>query len=637
MSYRRIFLVLVGLWMVGSLGIPSAFSTTEVWQVKEHLESIYYGCSGIYFLAPDHYLCTYGNLNLLDSGSLKLFTLDQRLLAEESGLAPIRDVACPREGVFYAFGGAGEVTMGTTMGVYRSTDGGYTWQDLTDHVLVLTETNINFYYGQAFYDVASGQEVLFVRVEGGVLKSYDSGQRWEHVWTSHPRDSKPDCPNSPLRMQFASPEKGIIATEPDTEECLSFRRFNPDLYFTEDGGASWRKIFSLQELGAQLGDDLAVTKIIWLGDTGYLLLDPSRADDLILEVSKTGTHEVLPRPAPSGVIEDIYYHPLHGLFAISGGQVFHFLEGVGWEKVYEGGTEARPYVEAFRPWFLNEYPPRLKSGYDILVMELAPPSSREECVEAGDYWCDDHCQQDPCLSDNCGNSCSEACNLGTVGYDPLQASGAIDFSGDEDFFRISVPRRGRLTIYTTGSTDTYGYLMDSSCNELARDDDSGGQGNNFKIQREVTSGIYYIRVIHFSSSGTGDYSLKVEFEEAVSSEGQPLPSQQTVGLVDPSGAPVQLEGGTLRAHFNFQGLVDILVGVMSCDFETIYWLDFQSCNFSQNFAMLSQVSQGDCAEVLLPIEAGYVLWMVAPKPISEVDFGKDPYILQFYPFGFCEI
>ena len=67
---------------------------------------------------------------------------------------------------------------------------------------------------------------------------------------------------------------------------------------------------------------------------------------------------------------------------------------------------------------------------------------------------------------------------------------------------------GTLTAYTTGYTDTEGYILDSSGNVLDRNDD-GGEGWNFWVSAPVSAGTYYIRVEGSFSSSTGDYTLHV--------------------------------------------------------------------------------------------------------------------------------
>jgi len=101
-----------------------------------------------------------------------------------------------------------------------------------------------------------------------------------------------------------------------------------------------------------------------------------------------------------------------------------------------------------------------------------------------------------------GNSCLYALPL-TLGRGSAQR---IDYPGENDYFRIQVPRAGRLTVYTTGAIDTYGHLLGPQCLEIAYDDDEGS-GVNFRISRQVNPGNYYLRVTHFAASGVGRYTV----------------------------------------------------------------------------------------------------------------------------------
>lgn len=73
---------------------------------------------------------------------------------------------------------------------------------------------------------------------------------------------------------------------------------------------------------------------------------------------------------------------------------------------------------------------------------------------------------------------------------------------------------GSITVYTTGSNDTYGYLLSASKSQLKTDDDSG-EGNNFSITYNVTAGqLYYVRACGYSSSLTAVVHLTVAMPKA---------------------------------------------------------------------------------------------------------------------------
>ncbi len=88
-------------------------------------------------------------------------------------------------------------------------------------------------------------------------------------------------------------------------------------------------------------------------------------------------------------------------------------------------------------------------------------------------------------------------------------AGKIETAGDEDYFRIDVAGRGVLTVGTTGSTDTMGYLLDAAGAQLAADDD-GGEYGNFQISHAVATGTYYVRVRAYANE-TGAYQLVSSF------------------------------------------------------------------------------------------------------------------------------
>ncbi len=111
----------------------------------------------------------------------------------------------------------------------------------------------------------------------------------------------------------------------------------------------------------------------------------------------------------------------------------------------------------------------------------------------------------PVPADDHGNNFSTATSINVN----TNVAGAINYGGDEDFFRFTASTTGSYTIETTGSIDTFGHLYNSSQTQIATDDDSG-DGNNFRITQNLTAGqTYFIKVRHFNTSGTGSYTLRV--------------------------------------------------------------------------------------------------------------------------------
>ena len=88
--------------------------------------------------------------------------------------------------------------------------------------------------------------------------------------------------------------------------------------------------------------------------------------------------------------------------------------------------------------------------------------------------------------------------------------GAINMSGDIDFFIFTPTTSGVYLICTTGSTDTKGYLFDSSMTMLAENDDAWTSNTNFALKYKLEANkTYYIEVTGYSSSTTGSYTLNI--------------------------------------------------------------------------------------------------------------------------------
>ena len=129
-------------------------------------------------------------------------------------------------------------------------------------------------------------------------------------------------------------------------------------------------------------------------------------------------------------------------------------------------------------------------------------------------------------SDDHGNTRSDATSL-SLGS---SRSGRIETGSDVDYFRVRVSGSGTLTVHTTGSLDTQGELQSSSGSILTSNDD-GGSGRNFRIQRSVSAGTYYVKVVSYSSR-TGNYTIHASTAAAAASDlavGSPSVSDASPG------------------------------------------------------------------------------------------------------------
>lgn len=92
-------------------------------------------------------------------------------------------------------------------------------------------------------------------------------------------------------------------------------------------------------------------------------------------------------------------------------------------------------------------------------------------------------------------------------------SGTINYAYDHDMFKFVPDESGTYSFFTTGSMDTYGYLVNSSNTVIASNDD-GGQNRNFKIEYALTKGqAYYVSVQGYNNSATGNYTMCIGVPE----------------------------------------------------------------------------------------------------------------------------
>ena len=95
-----------------------------------------------------------------------------------------------------------------------------------------------------------------------------------------------------------------------------------------------------------------------------------------------------------------------------------------------------------------------------------------------------------------------------------EVTGGISQAGELDFFKLDLSGNAEpedVWVYTTGGTDTYGWLLDTEGNYVAYNDDSTlstGDGD-FTIATILNPAVYYVLVGNASGS-TGAYTLKAD-------------------------------------------------------------------------------------------------------------------------------
>ena len=74
-----------------------------------------------------------------------------------------------------------------------------------------------------------------------------------------------------------------------------------------------------------------------------------------------------------------------------------------------------------------------------------------------------------------------------------KALGIVNPNYDKDYFRLDIPHRTEVTVFTTSGFDTFGRVLDEAGQHLAVSEDDG-EDRNFRIQRILEAGVYYVEV-----------------------------------------------------------------------------------------------------------------------------------------------
>ena len=165
-----------------------------------------------------------------------------------------------------------------------------------------------------------------------------------------------------------------------------------------------------------------------------------------------------------------------GLFEVVSGE--EVLVGILAATGHQGCTNQNMYFGRFENFY-----PHITTWFDPVIDDSDPgdPDTPPE---------DDH------------GDTPESATVIVIGE---MTEGEIETSGDVDIFEITISRRGVLTVYTEGSTDTEGIIYNSD-NSFEESDDDSGDGWNFKIEVTIDPGTYYVEVSGWGDS-TGQYEL----------------------------------------------------------------------------------------------------------------------------------
>jgi hypothetical protein len=220
-------LVGLGLVQLGSLATPAKAAEANSWR-----ETSLEGCkfpvwlskyrNGLLYCTGDKDLRSYDLLN----GTFKvLYDKPISIIFED-----------PASGLLLANSNTeADTPAGVVYGTFRSTDGGTTWQQNTD--LLLLSAQPESYGSKIYYGIASG------RVTAYLVKSSDAGQTWQNM-NFQPRL------RTDVTLAVHPSQAGVLYTISDVIVNSNNTTTSATIYRSEDGGNNWK---ATQTLTANLG------------------------------------------------------------------------------------------------------------------------------------------------------------------------------------------------------------------------------------------------------------------------------------------------------------------------------------------------------------------------------------------------
>jgi len=153
--------------------------------------------------------------------------------------------------------------------------------------------------------------------------------------------------------------------------------------------------------------------------------------------------------------------------------------------------------------------------------------------------------------------------------------------------------RGGVTISVQG---TDAYTVTASAGGFAISVDTG----NYRLVADAS----FLNGSLIRDIDVGDQNVKVDFcLSTQAGQGDEPPAYHNVGMCDTTcqaGAPMTVAGGAMGVNFNYTAPVEVIAGVMSSDFTSVWWLT-GSCTLPTDFAQAaSNAGQFSCTNVAMP-------------------------------------
>jgi len=255
-------------------------------------------------------------------------------------------------------------------GVFRSKDGGKTWEKilyLSDELgaadLELQPGNPNVVFACMWHGLRKPWTIISGSRDGGIYKSTDAGDHWTKLGGGLPNEL------------FGRSNVAISAAEPNRVYALIEAKPGAGLYRSEDGGTTWKLINGSPNLITRpfyyttLGVDPNNADVVWVGDEGWYK-------------STDGGQSFHSSPIPHGDNHDVWINPKNSEFMIQGddgGATVSLDGGRTWSTLLN-----QPTAEIYQVAVDNQYPYRVYGAQQdntTLIVPSLPLATGQEYRE----------------------------------------------------------------------------------------------------------------------------------------------------------------------------------------------------------------------------------------------------------------
>lgn len=230
-------------------------------------------------------------------------------------------------------------------GVYKSTDGGVTWQ-LVLHIsdtagatsIELQPGHPNVLYASMWHALRKPWTIISGAMEGGIYKSTDSGEHWTKL-----AGGLPD-------QIFGRSNIAVTNANPDRLYAIIEAKPGSGLYLSNNAGATWKLVNASASITTRpfyystIGADPNNADVVWIGDEGWF------------KSSDAGKH-FDHMPIPHGDNHEVWINPKNSLFMIQGddgGATVSIDGGKTWSP-----ENNQPTAEIYQVAVDNQYPYRV--------------------------------------------------------------------------------------------------------------------------------------------------------------------------------------------------------------------------------------------------------------------------------------